>query len=91
MDVRWNSIEEYFSDLKKKNRAADYYKQSFRIKEKFGIEYEFIRDYKKYKNELSSLWKQVYDKASEYEREYFTPEFFESAADMLQETAVKFC
>ncbi len=87
MDVRWNSIEEYFSDLKKKNRAADYYKQSFRIKEKFGIEYEFIRDYKKYKNELSSLWKQVYDKASEYEREYFTPEFFESAADMLRDSS----
>ena len=81
--ILWTSIENYLSDLKHETRK--YYKQAFKLKEKFQIGFEVVRDFKQHIPRLHKLWENVHKRAKEYSREVLTREYFEATADYLSD------
>ena len=82
ISIRWNGMEHYLTDLRKSIRIP--LKKYLRnLREEYGIEYEFIREYKDLVPQLSSLWKNVHRNAHDYQREFLNEEYFEGIATGL--------
>lgn len=81
IDIRWSSLGDYLASRDSKTRYK--LKTSLQFHEKYGIEYEIVRDYTGLAPVLARLWKKVNEKASEYSREQLTESFFARSGELL--------
>jgi len=72
--IRWNSIDEYFDDLKSDTRHK--LRKSLRLKEKYDIDYEFTNKYSDFTPIFAKLWADVNTRADNYNREFLSEGFF---------------
>ncbi|QQO52552.1 MAG: aminotransferase class I/II-fold pyridoxal phosphate-dependent enzyme [Thiohalocapsa sp. PB-PSB1] len=80
IDLHWESLDEFFSELNSKNRYK--LKTSLHLEEKFNISVEIIQDYEHLAPEMARLWKNVNESAKEYSREQLDEAFFRTAAQL---------
>lgn len=81
LPLRWNSLEAYLAALNSKTRLK--FRNSLKLKEKFGIEAEVTGDYGEYAPQLAQLWKNVHENSRDYSREFLDESFFVAAAKGL--------
>jgi len=80
---KWNTFQEYLVDMRKNYR----HKIKLRMKrlENNSIKVEVIESFKDIACELKDLWMQVYNRATEYQREILTLEYFKNMDIYLKE------
>lgn len=81
MPIRWSTLEGYLADLDSKTRLK--FKNSLKLKAKFDIDVECTRDFATLAPRLTQLWRNVNDRAGEYNREQLDEAFFRCCAQTL--------
>ncbi|MBN2533396.1 MAG: aminotransferase class I/II-fold pyridoxal phosphate-dependent enzyme [Spirochaetales bacterium] len=83
IEIRWGNADQYLSDVKKRIRIPlkRYVKN---LKEKFGIDYEFISGYEDIVPVMTALWQNVHQKAPDYQREVLNGRYFSASAKYLK-------
>ena len=74
-----NNFTEYLQSLKSRTRHK--LRKCLKNAVNYGLEYQFVADYKNYADMLSTLWLDVHGRAEEYVREKLNPEYFRYCAD----------
>jgi 8-amino-7-oxononanoate synthase len=82
LPVRWQSFDQYLACLDSKTRLK--FKNSLRLKEKFDVDVECVRDFAHLTPRLAQLWKNVNQQASDYSREQLDEQFFDCCARTLR-------
>jgi predicted N-acyltransferase len=83
LNVPWKTTQAYEADLRHSYRRA--YRRRRRVLAEAGVTARVVVDFAPLANELAGLWRQVYDRASEYRREILPPAFFTRISEELGE------
>ncbi len=85
MKIQWKNFEEYIQSMRSHYR----YKMQKRLQEfeKNGGTIEFIQQFSTHARELSLLWQNAYNNATEYRREILPPVFFENMDKHLKDNS----
>lgn len=83
LEIRWKSFEEYLGAM------ICHYRQKLLAQrkklQKPGVSIEVVKDFSIYAKDLHRLWKNSYQRASEYKRERLTEDYFRNIATHLGE------
>jgi hypothetical protein len=82
MEIQWQSFDDYLGSMRSEYR----YKILTRIKkfQKSGGAIEVLTDFSSRAEDLARLWRNIYDRATEYRREILLRDFFENVDRYLK-------
>lgn len=83
IEIGWENLDGYLALLDSKTRLK--FRNSLKLKEKFDVDVEIVRDYAALADTMAALWKNVNDNAGEYSREKLDARFFRCCAETLRE------
>lgn len=80
--ITWERIDDYLAALDSKTRLK--FKNSMKLKEKFGVEVSVETNYEYLAPTFEKLWRNVNQNAGEYSREQLDEKFFRCCAQLLK-------